>query len=92
MLCDYEEEAFIFAKFPVILYGSNMNKKVKHSQSWLTIAQLLPRNCSFHVTIISIIQQQTNGDPGLYGTQSEFEIVQANINLDCQDHMLLSCQ
>ena len=36
-------------------------------------------NSSFHGTSISIIQQPTNGDPGIYGTQSEIEMVQTNI-------------
>ena len=34
---------------------------------------------SFHETGISIIKQPTNGNSGIYGTQSEFEMVQQNI-------------
>ena len=35
---------------------------------------------SLHGTSISIIQQPTNENPGIYGTQCEFEMVETNAN------------
>ena len=36
-------------------------------------------NCSIHETSSSIIKRPTNENPGIYGTQSEFDMVQTKI-------------